>query len=594
MLQLNQRLSGRYLVQQVLGQGGMSVVYLASDERLRGRKVALKEINLSQFSSADTQWAIVAFRREAQLLAKLQHSAIVPVNDYFEEAGLHYLVMDYVEGQTLEAAWRRVGRFEERQVLLWAGQLADALHFLHNQPTPVIFRDLKPANVMLRPDHSLMLIDFGIARFFKAGQGHDTRNMGTAGYAAPEQYGRGQSDARSDVYSLGVVLHQLLTGYDPTHSPFKLPPIEQLNPACSPHVAAAVAQALQLNPEHRFQSVAAFLQALEWHNPIDRKQLFIRWMILALLLLTGMATGLWLWGKWGRSVELTLVGNVPAGLPTLPDTATATMTPSPTASATRPPAGPIPSPVSSETPALTSTPTPVLTNYAATAIREAAIRQGLGLYRPVDPLVLADYVPGRIVVDGQVGDWSALPYAITAIVYGSENWTGVADLSGRMGVAWNDQYLLVAVSVQDDIFAQDNADRNLYLGDSLEFWLDSDLAGDFTDSNMSDDDYQIGISPGDFGVVPAGIFLWRPLVQEGSLSEPLVVRQIAGGYQFEFGLAWSDLAVTPASGRAYGFTFCLSDNDRPGTREQQTLACLHATRIWGQPTSLGTLVLLDE
>jgi serine/threonine-protein kinase len=136
------------------------------------------------------------------------------------------------------------------------------LSYLHAQHPPVIFRDLKPANVMLTPEGQLKLIDFGIARLFKPGQSHDTQAFGTMGYSAPEQYGRGQTDARSDVYSLGVMLHQLLTGFDPAAAPFRLPPANQVNSAIPADVAAALARATNNDPEQRFASVAELDQAL--------------------------------------------------------------------------------------------------------------------------------------------------------------------------------------------------------------------------------------------------------------------------------------------------------------------------------------------
>lgn len=586
-------ISGRYMIERILGEGGMSVVYLARDTHLQDRWVALKRMELPQLPPAEAQLVIAAFQREAQLLATLQHPAIVPVSDYFEEGGSRYLVMDYVAGQTLEQAWQTAGRFSEGQVLIWARQLAEALHFLHHQNPPIIFRDLKPANIMLRPDGSLVLIDFGIARFFKAGQHKDTMRLGTPGYAAPEQYGRGQSDSRADVYSLGVVLHQLLTGHDPAQSPMNLPAVGQLAPACSPQVAAAIDQALQLDPGRRFQSVAAFLQALEQPGRTGRPKGSALWqsLMLVFLLVSGMAAGLWLWGRLASpTLEPTAVVSVPAGITPLPPS------PTPISSPTIPNATPpIPPPSSTPTPAATPTPTliPTPTSSPGMATRGAAIVAELGQYRPVEPLVVAAYDPGRVVIDGQLTDWPALPYALSAVVYGDEHWTGPADLSGRMAIAWNEQYLLLAVIMEDDLFAQDNTGISLYLGDSLDFWLDVDLAGDFTDSEMSSDDYQIGISPGNFGALPAEMFLWRPLSQAGNLNMPLAVRQMIGGYQFEFGLAWSTFGTTPVPGRAYGFTLCLSDNDRPGTREQQTMVCLHATRIWGLPTSFGTLVLIE-
>lgn len=263
MLGVGTVLQGRYEIRGQLGRGGMGLVYLAADKRLGNMSVAVKEMDATQVAPADRQWTINAFRDEAQILARLNHVGIARVIDYFSQGDHSYLVMEYVPGETLETALARAPRgFDERQGLVWAGQLAVVLDYLHQQNPPVIFRDLKPGNIMVQPDGTLKLIDFGIARLFKPGQTQDTALMGTPGYAAPEHYGRGQTDARSDVYTLGVVVHQLLTGYDPTLTPMRLPPVRQLRPDVSPQTEAAVAQALQLSPDLRFTSAVGFARAL--------------------------------------------------------------------------------------------------------------------------------------------------------------------------------------------------------------------------------------------------------------------------------------------------------------------------------------------
>lgn len=263
MLAMGTVLEGRYEIRGRLGQGGMGVVYQAADNRLGHMHVAVKEMDASQVAPGDRRWTIDAFRQEAQMLARLNHPGIARVMDYFSQGDYSYLVMEYVEGETLEAALARAPRgFDERQALTWAGELAVVLDYLHRQNPPVIFRDLKPGNVMVQPDGTLKLIDFGIARLFKPGQTQDTLLLGTPGYAAPEQYGRGQTDVRSDVYALAVVVHQLLTGYDPTLTPMRLPPLRQLRPELSTQKEAALAQALQLDPMLRFGSTVAFARAL--------------------------------------------------------------------------------------------------------------------------------------------------------------------------------------------------------------------------------------------------------------------------------------------------------------------------------------------
>jgi serine/threonine-protein kinase len=185
------------------------------------------------------------------------------VTDHFEQDGKAYLVMEYVPGETLLSFLVREGLPQpQARVFEWTRQLCDALDYLHTQTPPIIFRDLKPANIMLTPSGQVKLIDFGIARLFKPGQAKDTQAFGTIGYSAPEQYGKGQTDARSDVYSLGVLLHQLLTGYDPTSTPFRLPPAGQVNLNMPRQISDAIATATESDPDRRFASIPAFRAAL--------------------------------------------------------------------------------------------------------------------------------------------------------------------------------------------------------------------------------------------------------------------------------------------------------------------------------------------
>ncbi len=257
-------LQGRYELIRKLGQGGMGAVYLAADRRLSTVRWAVKELSDEQNAAPlARQQAAESFRQEAEMLAALSHPNLPRVTDSFSEDGRSYLVMEFVPGETLQAYLQRVGLPRPpAEVLGWAEQLCEVLDYLHTQEPPVIFRDLKPANVMLTPEGPLKLIDFGIARHFKHGQSQDTQAFGTVGYSAPEQYGRGQTDPRSDVYSLAVLLHHALTGYDPGNTPFRLPAAIQLNPSLPPELSAALAQGMHNDPGQRFESVAAFRQAL--------------------------------------------------------------------------------------------------------------------------------------------------------------------------------------------------------------------------------------------------------------------------------------------------------------------------------------------
>ena len=257
-------LMNRYIILKTIGRGGMGAVYETADQRIHGKKWAVKELSDAGLPSPQEKAnAVAAFRQEAQMLAALSHPNLPVVSDFFSEGGKHYLVMEFVEGETLEDLLAASSGFlPEPLVTGWIGQICDVFVFLHSRRPPVVFRDLKPSNVMIDNDGRIKLIDFGIARFFKAGKASDTQAMGTPGYAAPEQFGTGQTDARSDVYSLGVLLHQLLTRYEPWSTPFNLPPPRNINPAISPAAEAVIHKATQGSPVDRFQTVADLRQAL--------------------------------------------------------------------------------------------------------------------------------------------------------------------------------------------------------------------------------------------------------------------------------------------------------------------------------------------
>jgi serine/threonine protein kinase len=198
------------------------------------------------------------------MLASLEHPNLPRVIETFEEIGKHFLVMEFVAGRTLQNELDITpGFLAEERVRVWARQLLDVMQYLHSQNPPVIYRDLKPANVMLlEGTERIKLIDFGIARFHKAGKNQDTEAFGTAGYAPPEQYGKGQTDARSDVYALAATLHYLLTKHDPSLNPFNWLPVRRYNQAISGQMEAALQTALNLDPQRRFAYIRDFASAL--------------------------------------------------------------------------------------------------------------------------------------------------------------------------------------------------------------------------------------------------------------------------------------------------------------------------------------------
>jgi len=247
-----------------IAQGGMGAVYKVQDKRLQGKIVAVKEMSESAIAPRERKRVLDSFQREAELLARLSHPNLVRVCDRFQEEGRHYMVMEFIEGQTLEKMLQgRSDPFPEEQVLDWAGQLCGVLAYLHNQKPKIIYRDIKPANVMvLDGSNQVKLIDFGIARFYKLGQRKDTIEFGTDGYAPPEQYGQAQTDERADIYALGAMLHQLLTLREPITRPFHFPPVRSLNHTVSRRVEAAIAAAVKSDPDERHQSMEEMQSAL--------------------------------------------------------------------------------------------------------------------------------------------------------------------------------------------------------------------------------------------------------------------------------------------------------------------------------------------
>jgi len=261
MIAANTIIGGRYRVVKPLGGGGMKMVYLAEDLRLASRPSALAEM-VDSFTSPDMQkQAVAAFQREADMLAQLSNEHIPRVFDRFSDQNHHYLVMEFIDGITLEQKLRDAGgKLPEQEVIQIALQICDTLNYLHNLQPPVIYRDLKPSNVMIAVYGQVKLIDFGIARLFQP-QSNATM-IGTQGYAPPEQY-RGKAEFRSDLYALGATMHHALSGRDPAaEPPFSFPPLRSVCPGVSPALAALIDQSLQYDAVLRVSDAAEFKSRL--------------------------------------------------------------------------------------------------------------------------------------------------------------------------------------------------------------------------------------------------------------------------------------------------------------------------------------------
>jgi outer membrane protein assembly factor BamB/tRNA A-37 threonylcarbamoyl transferase component Bud32 len=265
-LQPGTNLVNRYLIQDVIGVGGMGSVYRARDLHFPNvvKLVAVKEMINQAPDPLVRQTIVQNFEREANILATLSHASIPRIYDYFTLDNRSYLVLEFINGKDLEVILGQTeGFLPEEQVLGWAIELCDVLSFLHNhKPDPIIFRDMKPSNVMINQYSRIVLVDFGIAKSFQSGQ--KGTMIGTEGYSPPEQY-RGEASTTADIYSLGATIHHLLTRRDPRLEPpfsFAERPIRKINPNISLEIETVLNTALQYNAEDRFKSVDDFKQAL--------------------------------------------------------------------------------------------------------------------------------------------------------------------------------------------------------------------------------------------------------------------------------------------------------------------------------------------
>lgn len=267
MLGVGSVVDGKYKILSEIGHGGMSVVYMAINEKAN-KTWAIKEVRKDGVMDFEAvkQGLIV----ETELLKKLKHPNLPSIVDVIEDEHTFLIVMDYIEGNPLSKALEEFGAQPQEYVIEWARQLCDVLGYLHSRTPSIIYRDMKPSNIMLKPDGNLTLIDFGTAREFKEKNLADTTCLGTVGYAAPEQFGgMGQTDARTDIYCLGATLYHLVTGYNPSEPPYEIKPIRDINPNLSSGLERILLKCVQRNPQDRYQSCAELMYALEHYEEID-------------------------------------------------------------------------------------------------------------------------------------------------------------------------------------------------------------------------------------------------------------------------------------------------------------------------------------
>lgn len=264
--QIGTVIDGKYEILKQIGKGGMSTVYLAMDKRLN-KQWAVKEISRKGFGKNNEE-IVNEVPADAEMMKALDHPAIPTIVDIIDHRDNEfiYVVMDYVEGESLDKVLAEYGAQPQDMVIDWAKQICDAFSYLHSQKPPIIYRDMKPANVMLKPEGNIKIIDFGIAREYKEGNLADTTVLGTKGYASPEHYGGRQTDERSDIYTLGMTMHHLLTGVDPRPADYIYAPIRQWNPKLSGGLERIIDKCVSPDPKDRYQNCNELLYALDHYT----------------------------------------------------------------------------------------------------------------------------------------------------------------------------------------------------------------------------------------------------------------------------------------------------------------------------------------
>jgi serine/threonine protein kinase len=606
---------GKYQIESLIGRGGMAAVYRAHDTALN-RAVAIKVLEPSL--SVDPN-AVERFKREAVTAANLEHPSIVRVYDVEQSGNLHYIAMRYVQGTTLREILRDNGSLPPATCLKMIEPIAAALHYAHLHG--VVHRDVKPGNILVEPDGTVLLTDFGIARAADNAQSSLTAQghvMGTADYLAPEQISGRPAGAASDVYSLGIVLYEMLTGVTPfmgentaavlykqVHE--KPPPLHAINSRLPSDLQPVLDRALAKNPAARYA------------DPTDLAR------ALAEIL------------RWSRT-------NTPAtaGKPRTAPTTTGPLGQAATgqpANGNRRPTSPLTDPPPANNPQPRNSPSQVIAPpraggrwvplTAAVALLLAGlllVASAIGLFankvsgdgdvrfKPPGESTYAGpkrtdngpdiSIPQALippVIDANLSDWQGAqpePYPANNVTFRKvgRDWHGPDDLSGSFYFAWDNTNFYMAATITDNLHVQTARTRgyDLYKGDDIELWFDTDLAGDFAVSEANADDYQLGLSPGDFaGLTPEAVF-WNP---DRSDARNALVRVAAqprtdnAGYTLEASVPWQAMgAFRPHPGSAIGFAASAGDNDQRDTPEQELMTSTGPRLQYRQPFTFGNLL----
>ncbi len=608
----------------------MAAVYRAHDTALN-RSVAIKVL---EPALAIDPKAVERFRREAVTSANLEHPAIVRVYDVEQAGSLHYMAMRYVQGTTLRDILRDNGALPIDVALRIIEPIASALHYAHTHG--VIHRDVKPGDILVEPDGTVLLTDFGIARAADNAQSSLTavgHVMGTADYLAPEQISGRPAEPRSDVYSLGVVLFEMLTGKPPFASEHtatvlyrqvheKPPSLRTVNSRLPSDLQPILDRALAKNP------------AVRYSDPLD------------------LARDLAAVAQWlPTGTPLPGTNNIRSA-PTdhAPSRNGSTVNRYPGTNGSRRPTGPVSAPISTANPPTNRPNRPQLAIGAAPpkantaviapprdasrisavviallllAVGAVVLLSALGLFlghaggenarfkAPGPPSYAGSTrtdngpdlsIPQALIppiIDGDLADWDGAgpPFAASNITYKKDReWGGPDDLSASFFFAWDDSNFYVGATITDNVHVQFARTRgyDLYKGDDIEIWFDTDLAGDFAVREANDDDFQLGLSPGDFaGLAPEAVF-WNP---DRSDARNAIVHVAAqprtdnpAGYTLEASVPWQALnSFRPRPGAAIGFAASAGDNDQRGVPIQELMITTGTRLQYRQPFTFGNL-----
>jgi hypothetical protein len=598
---LKGRRLGKYEIDRAIGRGGMAVVYKGHDPALN-RPVAIKVMDPAVQAEPG---AVERFRREAILAANLEHPHIMPVYDVREDNGLWYLAMRYVPGETLRDVLNREGALPPARIAAILKPIASALDYAHSHG--VTHRDIKPGNILVEPNGNVVLTDFGIAR--SGGDVHLTRAgqvLGTADYLAPEQVRGDEATPASDLYSLGVLLYEMLTGrtpfegetlaevlYKQVHEP--PPPLRTVRPDLAAAWQPIIDRALNKNSALRYPTGRDLVQAVEAASGVQS----------ARFVPAGQAAP-------ATSTPGTGESAVPDRRAPAPDRGPA--------ETRRPGSGgwvapPTVAPARGGPPgrlllvgagllvvlglaalivALRPNPPPIFGGPAFAAAGPVtytgARRQGNGAD------VHANRANRAPTIDGKLDDWQGATrwpaqYRVTDLPAAKN----AADLSANFMIGYDTSGFYIGAVITDDVHVQNKLTRGyqLWKGDDIELWFDTDLPGDFKVDPANQDDVQIGLSPGDFAQLgpEASVFVPKgPDAGDLGIRVAAAPRADGHGYTLEAAIPWAALQhMKPQPGGAIGFCASAGDNDVPGTAQQQHMVSTCSRMKWNVPTTFGML-----